>query len=112
MTRSEVVNLVKAILKKAKIDIQNTKDTLMIGRIPYKCIGCNQMFPAGVNGVRASKVNHDSLSTRGSFNAPRVLHSASGRSLRPLRTPVRPSTASIGGGLGCRHSLRARNNSR
>lgn len=116
MTRSEVVLLVKTIINQAKLGIQNTKDSLMIGRTPYRCIGCNQSFPAGVNGIRAPKVNHDSLPIQGSFSIAPVLHSASRKSLRSLQTrrsvPVRPSTAVIGGGLSSRYSFQARNNSR
>lgn len=116
LSRNEVVSLIKTTLKQAKLGIQNTKDTLMIGRIPYKCIGCNQSFPAGVNGVRAPKVNHDSLPAPGSFTAVPVFHSAGRRSLKSLparrSVPLRPSTAFVGGGLGSRYALQARNNSR
>eukprot|EP00956_Cyclotella_meneghiniana_P010861 scaffold15227_cov70-Cyclotella_meneghiniana.AAC.11 len=109
MTRNEVLTLIKTVFKQAKLGVQNTKDSLMIGRTPYRCLGCSQLFPNGVNGMRAPKINHDSM---GPFNIPPVLHSASRRSLRPLRTPIRPSTAIIGGGFGSRHSTQPRTNSR
>ncbi|KAL3796650.1 hypothetical protein HJC23_009950 [Cyclotella cryptica] len=116
MTRGEVVKLIENVLKKAKQEIQNTKDTLMIGRIPYKCIGCNQAFPEGVNGARAPKVNHDSLPPSQGFNVPPILHPANKKSLRPLQTrrsvQIRPNTTIIGGSFVSKYSFQGRNNSR
>lgn len=110
------MKLIKNVLQEAKKDIQNTKDTLMIGRIPYRCIGCNQNFPEGVNGTRAPKVNHDSLPPSQGFSVPPVLHPANKKRLRPLQTrrsvQIRPNTTIIGGGLVSKYSFQGRNNSR
>ncbi len=53
--------LVKKTVRQAKLGMQNTKNTLMIGATPAYCLGCGNFFPAGVNGMRALKVNHDAL---------------------------------------------------
>jgi hypothetical protein len=105
LTRGEVLNLIKNAFSEAKLGIQNTKDSLMVGRMPYKCLGCSQSFPSGVNGLRAPKVNHDSLPPfqplvpngrreRGT-SLPSVRRSL--RTLQTLRSvPLRPKTAIIG----------------
>ena len=101
MTRGEVINLVKQTFRDAKLGIQNTKDTLMIGRIPY-CLGCSQPSPAGVNGIKAPKMNHDSLPPATGLVSNATLYgSGSRRSLRPLQSlrsvpQKRPKSAIIG----------------
>ena len=91
MTRSEVLDLVRQSFKEARLGIQNTKDTLMVGRISY-CLGCSQPFPAGVNGVRAPKMNHDSLPrATGLISNSTLYGTGSRKSLRALRSaPQRP----------------------
>mmetsp|Transcript_12736 Transcript_12736/g.27104 ORF Transcript_12736/g.27104 Transcript_12736/m.27104 type:complete len:894 (-) Transcript_12736:2226-4907(-) len=100
MTKKEVLALVKYAFSEAKVGIQNTKSTLMIGRTSYKCLGCNQSFP-GVNGSRAPKVNHDALPPAVPLT-PNISSYHRGtcgvrRSLRPpvqsLRSVYRPKSA-------------------
>lgn len=99
MTRGEVVALVKQALNEVKLGIQNTKDTLMIGRIPY-CLGCSRPIPAGVNGMRAPKMNHDSLPPALGLVSNATLYGK--RSLRPLQAlrsapqRTRPKSAILG----------------
>jgi hypothetical protein len=62
MSKGEVMALVRLKVRQAKLGMHNTKDTLMIGAMPSYCLGCGNTFPAGVNGIRASKVNHDAFS--------------------------------------------------
>ena len=102
MTKGEVMTLVKQTFRDAKLGIQNTKDTLMIGRIPY-CLGCSQPFPAGVSGIKAPKMNHDSLPPATGLVSNATLYgSGSRRSLRPLQAlrsapqHHRPKSAIIG----------------
>eukprot|EP00579_Thalassiosira_antarctica_P010294 CAMPEP_0201915924 /NCGR_PEP_ID=MMETSP0903-20130614/5704_1 /ASSEMBLY_ACC=CAM_ASM_000552 /TAXON_ID=420261 /ORGANISM="Thalassiosira antarctica, Strain CCMP982" /LENGTH=736 /DNA_ID=CAMNT_0048451645 /DNA_START=46 /DNA_END=2256 /DNA_ORIENTATION=- len=119
MTRGEVMTLVKHTFKEAKLGIQNTKDTLMIGRVPY-CLGCSQPFPAGVNGIRAPKMNHDSLPPALGLVSNATLYGAgSKRSLRPLQVlrsapqrTTRPKSAIIGRFAASSAYVRVRNNSR
>ena len=94
--------LVKNTIREAKLGVQATKDTLMVGRIPY-CLGCSQSFPAGVHGTRCAKTNHDSLPAgQGLVVSNATLYGAgSRRSLRnPLQalrsTPQRPKSAIVG----------------
>ncbi len=102
MTKQEVLTLVKHAFSEAKVGIQNTKSTLMIGRTSYKCLGCNQSFP-GVNGIRAPKVNHDALPPAVPLT-PNVSSYHRGSSIRRSTRPVqsfrsvyRPKSAMIAG---------------
>lgn len=102
MTKGEVMTLVRNSFKEAKMGLQNTKDTLMIGRIPY-CLGCSKPFPAGVNGLRAPKMNHDSMPPATGLVSNATLYgTGSRRSLRPLQSlrkasqRQRPKSAIIG----------------
>ena len=61
MTKDEVITLVQALFNNAKDDIKNNSNSLMIGRVPYRCIGCDRLFAFGVNDKIATKVNHDAL---------------------------------------------------
>ena len=85
--------LVKLTVRQAKVGMENTKDKLMIGATPSYCLGCGNTFPAGVNGIRASKVNHDafSLSDGGSKRRPSPL-----RAFRDVNKVPRPASAIIG----------------
>ena len=72
MTRSEVSNIVSKSIEKAWLGLTEEKDSLMIGRAPYRCIGCNSLFP-GVSNSIATKVNHNALPTP-SIGFGRSLH--------------------------------------
>jgi hypothetical protein len=99
MSKGEVMALVKLTVRQAKLGMQNTKDTLMIGATPSYCLGCGNSFPAGVNGIRASKVNHDafslsnatSLNDGGSKRRPNPL-----RAFRDVNKVPRPASTIIG----------------
>ena len=61
MTKEQVLGLVRQILRGAKdlITRNATNDSsLMVG---YRCIGCSNYNPQGVNKTIASKVNHNKL---------------------------------------------------
>ncbi|KAL9181455.1 hypothetical protein ACHAXT_010260 [Thalassiosira profunda] len=91
MTRDEVISLVRRALRDAKLGLQSSKDSLMIGRMRY-CLGCSKAFPA-VNGKRAPLV-HDALRP-----ATGVSNRSSIRPLRALRSasqPSRPKSAIVG----------------
>jgi len=77
MTKDEVIALVQALLNNAKDDIRNNSNSLMVGRVPYRCIGCDRLFTYGVNDKVATKINHDALTF---CLAPRV-------SLKKIRHP-------------------------
>ena len=109
--------LVKHVFSEAKVGIQNTKDTLMVGRTSY-CLGCSQPFP-GVNGIRAPKVNHDALPPSEGLvpNTSSFRGGVSRKSLRPvqsLRSVYRPKSAIITGKFSSPlvARVRGRNNSR
>lgn len=72
MTRSDVSNIVSKSIEKARLGLTEEKDSLMIGRAPYRCIGCNSLFP-GVSNSIATKVNHNALPTP-SIGFGRSLH--------------------------------------
>ena len=72
MTRSDVSNVVSKSIEKARLGLIEEKDSLMIGRAPYRCIGCNSLFP-GVSNSIAKKVNHNALPTP-SIGFGRSLH--------------------------------------
>ena len=72
MTRSDVSNLVSKSIEKARLGLIEEKDSLMIGRAPCRCIGCNSLFP-GVSNSIAKKVNHNALPTP-SIGFGRYLH--------------------------------------
>eukprot|EP00592_Proboscia_alata_P010531 CAMPEP_0194364342 /NCGR_PEP_ID=MMETSP0174-20130528/12268_1 /TAXON_ID=216777 /ORGANISM="Proboscia alata, Strain PI-D3" /LENGTH=906 /DNA_ID=CAMNT_0039138331 /DNA_START=149 /DNA_END=2869 /DNA_ORIENTATION=+ len=65
LTKPEVLNVVKNMLNDAKKGIQNNKETLMVGRMPYKCLACDSFFPHGVNRKIAVKKNHKALPSSG-----------------------------------------------
>merc|ERR1712070_1065619 len=65
LTKPEVLQIVRNMLNDAKKGIQNNKDTLMVGRMPYKCPACDNLFPNGVNGRIALKKNHKALPSSG-----------------------------------------------
>jgi len=112
MTRTEVLSLVKHLLDEAKQGLRSTKESLMVGRVPYRCLGCNQTFPNGVNGRVAQKVNHKSLPSSGGYMATGLYsQKRQGRirgrlgALRPLQLshiPARPRTTGT-----MRHQLRS-----
>lgn len=61
MTKEQVLGLVRQILRGAKdlITRNATNDSsLMVG---YRCIGCSNYHPQGVNKTIAPKVNHNKL---------------------------------------------------
>lgn len=72
MTRSDVSSVVSKSIEKARLGLTEEKDSLMIGRAPYRCIGCNSLFP-GVSNSIATKVNHNALPTP-SIGFGRSLH--------------------------------------
>jgi len=77
VTRDEVMNAVGRMIGDAKQGVQNNRETLMIGRVPYRCLGCNQAYPGGVNGRMARKVNHRALpSSSGGLHAYRLSSSS------------------------------------
>ncbi len=82
MSKGEVMALVKQTVRQAKLGMQNTKNTLMIGATPAYCLGCGNFSPSGVNGMRTLKTSHDAL----------PLSSASfhndGGSIRPISRDV------------------------
>ena len=63
MSKSDVFTTVKKLLENAKKEIQQTKNTLMLGRKPYRCLGCDEAFP-GVHNSIAETVNHKALPCR------------------------------------------------
>ena len=105
ITRGEVMTMVKQTIREAKLGIQNTKDSLMIGTSPAYCLGCSQAFPAGVNGIRARKT-FDSLPPAGLVSNATLYGNGNSnggrRSIRPLQTlrsssiQQRPKSAIIG----------------
>ena len=56
MTKAEVEAVVKRLFKETKGGISQTKDSLMIGLTPYRCLGCSDIF-TGMNAMNASKVS-------------------------------------------------------
>ena len=106
MNRNDVLSLVKQILDETKQGIQNTKDSLMVGRTPaYRCLGCDRKFPGGINGRRARPVNHKALPSSGVLSVAKTAQNKEsfviGRpgALRPLhvtRDPRRQRTRSSG----------------
>ena len=72
MTRSDVSNVISKAIEKTQLGLTKEKDSLMIGRAPYRCIGCNSIFP-GVSNSIATKVNHNALPTP-SIGFGRSLH--------------------------------------
>lgn len=119
MTRGQVITLVRHTLKEAKLGIENTKDNAMVGRIPY-CLGCSKPCPAGVNGIRAPKMNHDSLPPALGLVSNATLYGAGNRkNLRPLQMlrsapppRPRPKSAILGRFSASSAYVRVRNNSR
>lgn len=63
MTKNQVLLLVKQILNGAKEDVQHKRAStpLMIGHQPYRCLGCDEIHPQGVNNMLAPRVNHNCL---------------------------------------------------
>ena len=72
MTRSDVSDVISKSIEKARLGLTEEKDSLMIGRAPCRCIGCNSLFP-GVSNSIAKKVNHNALPTP-SIGFGRYLH--------------------------------------
>ena len=90
VTREQVLGLVKKLLRgtKERITKSNglTGDSLMIG---YKCIGCNDVHPDGVNHSMATKVNHNALPLGRSMTPPMFPYCQSiGTSAMPKRVIV------------------------
>ncbi len=82
MSKGEVMAIVKQTVRQAKLGMQNTKNTLMIGATPAYCLGCGNFFPSGVNGMRALRANHDALPLSSA-----TFHSDGG-SMRPISRDV------------------------
>lgn len=101
MTRNEVLYLVKQMLSGAKEDVQRARDnSLMIGHQPFRCLGCDEVHPSGVNRSLAPRVNHNALPL-GRGLAPSIYPyctpvscnaKMSKGSLRPLRKCPRPTS--------------------
>ena len=90
VTREQVLGLVKKLLRgtKERITKSNglTGDSLMIG---YKCIGCNDVHPDGVNHSMATKVNHNALPLGRAMTPPMFPYCQSiGTSAMPKRVIV------------------------
>ncbi|GFH49066.1 hypothetical protein CTEN210_05542 [Chaetoceros tenuissimus] len=90
VTREQVLGLVKKLLRGTKERITKnsglTGDSLMIG---YKCIGCNDVHPDGVNHSMATKVNHNALPLGRSMTPPMFPYCQSlGTSSMPKRVIV------------------------
>lgn len=90
VTREQVLGLVKKLLRGTKERITKNSglagDSLMIG---YKCIGCNDVHPDGVNHSMATKVNHNALPLGRSMTPPMFPYCQSlGTSSMPKRVIV------------------------
>lgn len=92
MTRSEVLSLVKHLVQGAKEDIKQNTGNLMIGRRPYRCLGCNQTFVDGINGTIAPKVNHDALPSSGALAPAVTPYARIEGGFRNRQTKLRPLT--------------------
>jgi len=73
MARSDVSCVISKSIEKARLGLTEERDSLMIGRAPYRCIGCNNLYPGGVSNAIATKVNHNALPTP-SIGFGRLLH--------------------------------------
>ena len=97
--RDDVFSLVKQIVGETKQGIQDTKDSLMVGRkSSYRCLGCDRLFPNGINGKRARPINHKALpSSNVLTKGQRDYLSRIGRpgALRPLHVSSRLHHSSI-----------------
>ena len=92
-TREEVLFLVKQMLNGAKEDVRRSgKGSLMVGHQSYKCLGCNEVHPTGVNNALAPKVNHNSLPV--------------GRGLAPAVYPYCTAAGNVKSGRGALRPLR------
>ena len=90
MTRNEVLFLVKQMLNGAKEDVRRSGKSLMIGHQPFKCLGCDTIYPDGVNNTLAPKVNHNSL-PQGRGLAPAIYpYCSSMTSLKLEKGALRP----------------------
>jgi hypothetical protein len=61
VTRSEVMSLVAQSVESARAGFQPPDDQLMIGKIPVRCLGCNQTMNK-MHNSKATKVLHMNLS--------------------------------------------------
>jgi len=73
MARSDVSSVISKSIEKARLGLTEERESLMIGRAPYRCIGCNKLYPGGVSNSIATKVNHNALPTP-SIGFGRLLH--------------------------------------
>lgn len=98
MTRAEVLSLVKQLLDGAKKDITNTNanSSLMVGCMASKCLGCNQLYPQGVNRKIAPKINHNALpSSRGLSPAVIPYAKSDYKTLLPLKSVHKGTKGSL-----------------
>jgi len=82
MTKEEVLALVKEILDEARKGIESNEDSLMIGRAPFRCLGCDQLFSRGVHNKPAQKVNHQALPSSGYLSRSYVNNDLSSATLQ------------------------------
>lgn len=98
MTKEQVLGLVKQLIKGAKEGITKNAANAASLMIGYKCMGCNDIHPEGVNRFIATKVNHNALPSGRNMAHP-VYHPYSRqgsdtkmRSLAPLRKKTSTTT--------------------
>lgn len=98
LTKEQVLGLVKQLIRGAKEGITKNTASLMVG---YKCLGCNEIHPHGVNKFMASKVNHNALPCGRNITPPVYPYhrSSSDAKTRPL-APLRKMSSTT---LGFRH---------
>jgi hypothetical protein len=75
VTKSDVLNLVNASVEEIRDSLNAPDDTMMIGRVPVRCLSCNQSL-TGMHGSKAKAVNHKALSMTPSTLAPDPAKSA------------------------------------
>ena len=76
LTKAEVLSNVRKCLEEAKSKVEeeaNAAESLMIGRRPARCLGCDQPFSYGVNPYLSQKQNHNALPTSGGLRPQRSL---------------------------------------
>lgn len=60
VAREDVLRMLAKGIKEVSEKLKSPDDSLMVGRVPYRCISCNQ--PTGMHGKQADKVVHAGLS--------------------------------------------------
>ena len=60
VTKEDVLRLLAKAIKDMSEKLKAPDDAMMVGRVPYRCIACNNT--AGMHGKQADKVVHAGLS--------------------------------------------------